>query len=68
VADKWIQEAVPKSHRGVFTAKAEKAGKGVQEYARSVIAKNKRGGGVGSKLLHEALFARTAGRKGGFSA
>ncbi len=30
---KWIPKAVPKSHEGKFTAKAERAGKSVHEYA-----------------------------------
>lgn len=47
---KWIQAAVPKSHEGKFTAKAEVAGKGVQEYAREKA-------GAGGTLGHEAQFA-----------
>ena len=31
----WMQAAVPKSRRGIFTAKAKKAGKSVQQYARA---------------------------------
>ena len=31
----WMQAAVPKSHRGIFTAKAKRAGKSVQAYARA---------------------------------
>jgi hypothetical protein len=30
-----MQAAVPKSRRGIFTAKAKKAGKSVQQYARA---------------------------------
>jgi len=30
-----MQAAVPKSHRGIFTAKAKTAGKSVQQYARA---------------------------------
>ena len=30
----WMQAAVPKSHRGKFTAKAKKAGMSTQAYAR----------------------------------
>lgn len=30
---KWIQKAVPESRKGVFTAKANRAGKSVHEYA-----------------------------------
>lgn len=29
----WMQAAVPKSHRGKFTAKAKRAGKTVHQYA-----------------------------------
>jgi hypothetical protein len=32
-AHRWMQMAVPKSRRGIFTAKAKKAGKSVQQYA-----------------------------------
>lgn len=31
---KWIQAAIPKSHRGVFKAKAEAAGKSTAEFAK----------------------------------
>jgi len=31
----WMQAAVPKARRGIFTAKAKKAGKTVQAYARA---------------------------------
>lgn len=30
---KWIQKAVPKSHRGIFTAKAKAHGMSVHAYA-----------------------------------
>lgn len=63
MTEHWIQKAVPKSHRGIFTAKAKLAGMSVQEYARHVLASK----GASSKLKHEAAFAKTAGRKGGFS-
>lgn len=48
--DKFIQEAVPPSHEGLFTKKAHAAGKSVAEYAQE----KKHAGG---KLGHEALFA-----------
>jgi hypothetical protein len=44
------------SHRGLFTAKANSAGKGVQEYARE---KSHAGGVLGK----EANFARMAKRR-----
>jgi hypothetical protein len=37
---KWIQEAVPPSHEGLFTAKAKAAGMGTQAYARHVLAED----------------------------
>ena len=51
----WMQAAVPKSRKGIFTAKAKKAGKTVQAYAR---AKEHAKG----KLGKEARFALTAKR------
>ena len=61
MAKNFIAEAVPPSHRGLFTKKAKAKGEGVQEYASEVIAK-KKGTGKGGKLLKEALFARTMAR------
>ena len=60
----FIAEAVPPSHRGLFTKKAKAKGEGVQEYASEVISKSKKkpAGSKGSKLLKEALFARTMAR------
>jgi hypothetical protein len=51
----FMQAAVPKSHRGLFTAKAKKAGQSVQAYAR---AKQHAPG----KLGKEARFALMAKR------
>ena len=50
---KWIQKAVPKSHRGLFTAKAKAHGMGVQEYANYVKTH-----GGSTKLKREAALAR----------
>jgi len=37
--DRWMQAAVPESHRGLFTEQAKKAGySNVQEFARHVLA------------------------------
>lgn len=49
---KWMQKAVPESHKGIFTAKAEKAGETVHEYAEE--KKNAPG-----KLGKEARLALT---------
>jgi hypothetical protein len=56
---KWMQNAVPESHRGIFTAKAKRAGMGVQSYAAQVL---KAGSHASTKLKREAAFARTASR------
>jgi len=53
----WMQAAVPKSHRGIFTAKAKKAGMSVQAYAR------KKAGAKG-KLGKQARFALIAKKIG----
>ena len=57
MAEKWIQKAHLK--KGAFTAKAEKAGMGVQEYASKVISRHKKGEGGGGKLLKQAVLAKT---------
>lgn len=62
MAEHFLQKAVPKSHRGIFTAKAKRAGMSVQQYARRVLASK----GSSTKLKREAAFAKTAGRPGGF--
>jgi len=49
----WMQAAVPKSHRGLFTAKAKRAGKSVQQYARAKASAK-------GKLGKEARFALAA--------
>ncbi len=69
VADKWIQHAVPPSRRGVFTAKAKKAGMGVQQFASSVRGRKRRGKPVPTELLREAILAQrlkkiSKGKKG----
>jgi hypothetical protein len=56
MADKhWIQKAVPKSHKGLFTAKAKKAGMSVSEYASHVL---KAGSGASTKTKRQAALAR----------
>ena len=37
MAEHWIQDAVPKSHEGLFTAKANKAGESVGKFAQEHI-------------------------------
>jgi len=54
-AHQWMQAAVPKSHRGLFTRKAEKAGKSVQTYAQLKAH-------APGKLGKEARFALNAKR------
>lgn len=54
--DKWIQKAVPKSHEGKFTAKAEKAGKSVQGFASQVLSHP---GDFSEKTRKQAQFAKT---------
>ena len=51
--EKWMQKAVPASHRGIFTKKAEHAGKSVHEY----VEEKKHAPG---KLGKEARFALIA--------
>lgn len=51
--EKWIQKAVPKSHRGIFTAKAKAADKSVAEYAKEKAH-------APGKLGLEARFAERA--------
>jgi hypothetical protein len=55
---KWMQQAVPPSHRGLFTAKAKKAGySSPQEYARHVLANPDR---YDDETRHQAQFAVNA--------
>ena len=49
----WMQAAVPKSHKGLFTRKAKKAGKSVGAYAKAKA-------NAPGKLGKEARFALTA--------
>ncbi len=51
----FIKKAVGKN-AGKFTAKANKAGESVQQYANSVLAP---GSGASSTTKHEAQFAKT---------
>lgn len=54
-APKWIQAAVPKANEGKFTAKAKRAGMGVQEYAAKVT---KKGSKASTTTKREANFAK----------
>jgi len=56
---KWIQKAVPKSHRGIFTAKAKRAGMSVQAYATKVLSRHSK---ASTKTKREAAFAKRAKR------
>lgn len=56
--NRWMQKAVPESHRGLFTAKAKRAGyTNVQEFARHVLANP---GKYDTRTRHQAQFAVTA--------
>ena len=48
---------IKKSHKGLFTAKAKKAGMGVQAYAKKVL---KPGSGTSAATRKQANFARVA--------
>ena len=48
---KWIKSAVPESHKGIFGAKAERAGMSTHEYAE----KEKNAGGTVGKEANLAL-------------
>jgi hypothetical protein len=52
---RWIQKAVPKSHRGLFTAKAKRAGMSVQAYAKKVLRK---GSTASTRTKRQAALAR----------
>ncbi len=49
---KWVQHAVPKSRKGIFKAKAERAGKTTAEYAKEKE-------GASGTLGKEARLAET---------
>lgn len=51
---KWIQKAI--KHPGAFTAKAEKAGMSVQEYATKALAK---GSKASTQTKKQAALAKT---------
>lgn len=59
MARKWIQKAIKRP--GAFTAKAKRAGKGVQEYARHVLA-NK--GKFSTRTVQQANLAKRFGKGG----
>ena len=52
---------IKKSHEGLFTAKAKRAGMGVQEFARHVLA-NK--GKYDAATVKQAQFARNSTKWG----
>lgn len=56
----WIKKAVPKSHEGVFTKKAEAAGKSVSEYASEEADAP---GKLGREARLAQTFERMASRK-----
>lgn len=53
---KWIQDAVPASHKGLFTKKAKAAGEGVGEFASHVAAHPEN---YSTKTVRQANFAKT---------
>ncbi len=56
---RWMQRAVPESHKGRFTAKAEAAGETVHEFAE----KEKDAGGTIGKEANLALTFEKAASK-----
>lgn len=59
-ANRWMQRAVPKSRRGVFTRKAERAGMSTQAYARK---KEHAPGELGREARLALIFKREAGKR-----
>jgi len=57
---KWMQKAVPDSHRGVFTAKAKRAGETVHQYAEE---KKDAGGKLGKEANLALTFEKAAHKK-----
>ncbi len=57
----WMAGAVPDSHKGVFKAKAEKAGETTAEYAKE---KASAPGNLGKEARLAQTFARERPRKG----
>jgi hypothetical protein len=57
----WISKAVPEERKGVFTAKAKRAGMGVQEYAEEVT---RPGSKASTQTKREANLARTLKKLG----
>jgi hypothetical protein len=58
--EKWMQDAVPPSHRGLLTAKARRAGySNVQEFARQVLATRDR---YSTRTVRQANFAVNAAK------
>ena len=55
--DKFLQSAVPPSHRGIFTAKAKAAGMSVAGFAAKTLAA---GSKASTKTKHQAAFAKAA--------
>lgn len=56
----WMKDAVPKSHRGVFAAKAERAGKTTAEYARE---KSSAPGTLGKQARLAITFSKMRKKK-----
>ena len=57
---KWMQSAVPDSRKGVFTRKAEAAGKSVAEYASE---KSDAPGAIGKEARLAQTFEKMAARR-----
>jgi len=56
MAKKWMQKAVPESHKGRFTKKARAAGMSVSAYAAKVT---KRGSKASTTTKRQANLAKT---------
>jgi len=56
MAEKWIQAAVPPSRKGIFSAKAAKAGKSTAGFAKQVL---KPGSKASTQTKRQANLAQT---------
>jgi len=57
---KWMQKAVPESHKGIFTKKAEAAGESVHEFAEQ---EKDKGGKIGKEANLALTFEKEASKK-----
>ena len=57
---RWMKKAVPESHKGIFTKKAEAAGESVHEYAEE---KKDAGGTLGKEANLALTFEKEAHKR-----